>query len=640
MISREWGTFRQGYLRISLLVNWMPSRNTKPRYNNQINPKSRIEMFTYNKPDNLVELFEEAVTRFSENNLFGIKNDDSSALNWMTYKEAGRRVDCVRGGLTRLGVGQGDTVGFIGNNRPEWALTAFATYGLGARYVPMYEAELLDVWKYIMGDSEVKVLVVSTPEIFKAVQGLVDELPILEKVIVIDSKGENSLAELEKSGEENPTQSFRPSPNDLAGLIYTSGTTGAPKGVLLSHGNLTSNAQAGYHLFPELDENARSISILPWAHSFGQTAELYNYLLFGGSIGFMESVATLAQDLQLIKPTFLIAVPRVFNKIYDGIQAKMEDTGGLVKKLFLAALEAARKKQELAEVNKSSLLVNLKFTILNKLVFSKIREQFGGCVNGSLSGSATMNVEIANFFIYVGIPVFDCYGLSETSPAVTMNTRENCRLGSVGRCVEFVRVEIDQSVVEEGANDGEIIVHGPNIMQGYHNKPQETEAVMTVDGGFRTGDRGRLDSDGYLYITGRLKEQYKLENGKYVFPATLEEEIKLLPHVANAMIYGDGRKFNICLVVPDYIVLEKFAREHNLPSDPKELVLSEEVNRLIADEITQFLEGKYGRYEIPKRLKLLVDDFTLENGMLTQTMKLKRRVVTDTYKNDIEALYG
>ncbi len=597
-------------------------------------------MFTYNKPDNLVELFEESITRFSENNLFGIKNDDGTELKWMTYKEAGYRVDNLRGGLAQLGIGKGDTVGFISNNRPEWALTAFATYGLGARYVPMYEAELLDVWKYIIGDSEVKVLVVSKPAIYEQVKGLVDELPILEKIIVIESEGEGNLEELEKAGANNPVSSVHPSPQDLAGLIYTSGTTGAPKGVLLSHGNLSSNAQAGYHLYPELNENSRSISILPWAHSYGQTAELFNYFQFGGSIGFMESVATLAQDMQLIKPTFIIAVPRVFNKIYDQIQAKMNDTGGMVKKLFLAAVETARKKQELADANSSSLLVNLKFALLDKLVFSKIRAQFGGCLTGALTASATMNVEIANFFMGVGIPVFDCYGLSETSPAVSMNNRKNHRLGSVGKCVEHVRVEIDKSVVEEGAVDGEIIVHGPNVMQGYHKKPKETQEVMTADGGFRTGDRGRLDEDGFLYITGRIKEQYKLENGKYVFPASIEEDIKLLPHVANAMIYGDGRKFNICLVVPDFPVLEKFARENNLPNDPKELVLSKELNTLIADEITMFLEGKYGGYEIPKRFKLLIDDFALENGMLTQTMKLKRRTVIDTYKSDIEALYG
>jgi len=596
-------------------------------------------MYTYNKPDNLVALFEEAVVRFSENKLFGLKNEDGTALNWLTYKKVGAHTDSVRGGLAQLGVSKGDTVGFIGNNRPEWAYSAFATYGLGARFVPMYEAELPDVWKYIISDSDVKVLIVSKLVIYEQLKELIDELPELKKIIVVEGNGENSLMELEKTGEANPVKSIHPSPNDLAGLIYTSGTTGAPKGVLLSHGNFSSNAQAGFHVFPELNEDTRSISILPWAHSYGQSAELNNFFLFGGSIGFMESVATLSQDLQLIKPTFIIAVPRVFNKIYDQIQAKMNETGGMVKKLFLAAIETAKKKRELADKNQSSLLVNLKFAFLDKLVFSKIRAQFGGRLQGALTASATTNIEIASFFMNIGIPVFDCYGLSETSPAVSMNTRKSHRLGSVGKILENIRVEIDNSMLEEEADDGEIIVYGPNVMQGYHKKPKETKAVMTDDGGFRTGDRGRLDEDGYLYITGRIKEQYKLENGKYVFPVSIEEDIKLLPYVANAMIYGDGRKFNVCLVVPDFLVLEKFARENNLSTDPKELILSEKVKTLIIDEITMFLEGKYGGYEIPKRFQLLADDFALENGMLTQTMKLKRRVVIDTYKTDIDKLY-
>jgi long-chain acyl-CoA synthetase len=596
-------------------------------------------MFTYKKPDNLVELFEEAVTRFSGNPIFGIKSKDGQSLNWMTYKEVGNRVDHVRSGLAKLGVGKGDMVGFIGNNRPEWAIAAFAVYGLEGHYVPMYEAELPNVWKYIVSDSGVKVLVVSKKEIFEKVKNLVNEIPTLKSIVVIESEGDGSLAALEKIGKENPVKSVYPSPHDLAGLIYTSGTTGSPKGVLLTHGNLSSNAQAGYHFYPELDASSRSISILPWAHSYGQTAELLNYLQFGGSIGFMESVATLADDLQLIKPTFIIAVPRVFNKIYDGIHSTMNDTGGMVNKLFKAALDTAVKKRTLAETGKSSLVVNLKHAILDRLVFAKIRAKFGGCLKGALTASATMSKEIGYFFIDVGIPIFDCYGLSETSPAVTMNNRENHRLGSVGKCVEYVRVEIDSSVVEEGAEDGEIIVHGPNVMLGYHNKPEETKAALTEDGGFRTGDRGRVDKDGFLFITGRIKEQYKLENGKYVFPAAIEEDIKLLPHVANAIVYGDGKKFNVCLVVPDFLVLEKFAKEQGLPYDPEKLVLSKEVNTLIADEITMFLEGKYGGYEIPKRFKLLVDDFALENGMLTQTMKLKRRVVLDTYKSDIEGLY-
>lgn len=283
--------------------------------------------------------------------------------------------------------------------------------------------------------------------------------------------------------------------------------------------------------------------------------------------------------------------------------------------------------------------MNLKLALLDRLVFQKIRERFGGCLKGALTGSATMSPEIAHFFFDLGIPVYDCYGLSETSPACTMNCPAVFRLGSVGQPVERVKVVIDQSVVEEGADDGEIVIYGPNVMQGYHNKPQETKAVMTEDGGFRTGDRGRLDADGFLYVTGRIKEQYKLENGKYVFPEGIEEEIKLIPMVANAMVYGEGKPYNICLVYPDFSALKAYARKHRLSSDPKVLIALKEVQDFIKEAIVKQLEGKFRSYEIPKRFVWLHQDFTLENGMLTQTLKVRRSEVIRAYKKEIEEQY-
>ncbi len=249
-----------------------------------------------------------------------------------------------------------------------------------------------------------------------------------------------------------------------------------------------------------------------------------------------------------------------------------------------------------------------------------------------------MNVEIGHFFSDLGIPVYDCYGLTETTPAATMNGPLAHKPGSVGRPIEHVRVEIDK-MFSDGDEDGEIIIHGPNVMQGYHNKPEATKEVMTEDGGFRTGDRGRLDKDGYLFITGRIKEQYKLENGKYVFPASIEEEIKLHPLVENAMIHGEGQAFNVCVVVPDFNVLEKYTTEHDMPTDPKELVQNKEIREMISDEITKSLKGKFGGYEIPRKFIYLSENFTLDNGTLTQTMKLKRRVVLEQQKNQIADLY-
>ena len=593
------------------------------------------QRWEYYKPDNLVDLFESGVSRFSGNRLFGVKSSDGKSLNWITYGEIGKRVDNLRAGLATIGVTQGDTVGIIANNSPEWAIAAFASYGRGARFVPMYEAELEKIWKYILNDSTVKVLFVSKKSIYEKVKNFPSEIPTLEKITLIEGDGPGSMKALEEAGSKTPVPSFKPSPYDIAALIYTSGTTGDPKGVLLSHGNFVHTAWSGFIIYPELTQDSTSISILPWAHVYGQCAELYNWFQFGGSIGFMDRVETLIDDLALIRPTFIIAVPRIFNKIYMGLWAKMKEEGGLPEKLFLMGVNAAKRKRELEQQGKKDLVNDVKFFIANKIVFEKIRQKFGGRLKGALTGSATMNMEIAQFFFDIGIPVFDCYGLTETSPAATMNCSSAYRLGSVGKLLKRVEIVIDKSVVEPGATDGEIIIYGPNVMQGYHNKPEDTKAVMTDDGGFRTGDRGRLDADGYIYITGRIKEQYKLENGKYVFPTSLEEDIKLIPGVLNAMIYGEGKPYNICLVYPDYNILKKYAEGKGLPTDIAEMAANLEIKKYMEDEIASNLKGKYGGYEIPKKIVLLTEDFSLENGMLTQTMKLRRKVVIEKFKDDI-----
>ncbi|MBN2515692.1 MAG: long-chain fatty acid--CoA ligase [Deltaproteobacteria bacterium] len=595
-------------------------------------------MYQLEKPDNLVEFLENSVSRYPDNPLFGTKNSRGTN-DWITYKEVGERVDNLRGGLAQLGIGKDDAVGIIANNRVEWAVAAFATYGLGGRYIPMYEAELMQVWEYIIRDSSVKVLFVSKAEIYEKVKTFAKDIPTLEKIFMIEGDGENSMAELERQGSDHAVSAIHPAPDDIAGLIYTSGTTGEPKGVLLSHGNFTSNSHAGRKKYPEIARGGTTLAILPWAHSYGQTAELYTMIYLGGAIGFAESPQTIAHDLLLVRPTWLIAVPRVFNRIYDGLWAKMNEEGGPARKLFVMGVESARRKRELAQEGKSCFITNLKYTIADTIVFKKIREKLGGRLLGAMTGSATMNPDISQFFFDIGIPLYDCYGLTETSPAVAMNASYSYRLGSVGQAIEKIRIVIDKSLGDSEKDDGEIIVYGPNVMQGYHNKPEETAQVMTDDGGFRTGDRGRLDEDGFLYITGRIKEQYKLENGKFVFPASLEEDIRLIPSVENALVYGEGRPYNVCLVIPDFVVLEKFARENSLPADPDALVRQQEVQELINREIVQFLEGKYAHYEIPQKFILLSENFSLENGTLTQTMKLKRRVVLDKHKDLIESLY-
>ena len=596
-------------------------------------------MYQLVKPDNIVEILEKSVVKYSQRPFLGTKNKALQQYEWITFADFGKRVDNVRSGLSQLGIQKDEAVGIICNNSTDWAVCFFATSGLNARFVPMYEAELAQVWKYIINDAQIKVLFISKKEIYAKIKDILSSIPTLEKVIVMEGDGPDTLADLEKKGAAKFVKSIYPDSSSICILIYTSGTTGDPKGVLLSQANITSNAHAAMACFPEMNENDRALSILPWAHVFG-LAELVIYCHLGGSIGFAESATTIAADLGLVKPTMLTAVPRVFNKVYDGLWTKMNEEGGLAKTLFVMGVESGKKKRELAEQGKSSFVTNLKFKIADAIVFKKIREKLGGRLQGSMTGSAMMNPEIAHFFWDMGIPLYDAYGLTETSPGATMNRPSKYRIGTVGPAMGLGKIVIDKSVTGPDAPDGEIIIYGPNVMQGYHNKPEATKAVMTPDGGFRTGDRGRLDKDGFLYITGRLKEQFKLENGKYVFPVAIEEDIKLNHYIENAMIYGEGREFNVAIVIPDFAALDKWAGKNNLPKDHAELLKKDETRKFLENEIVNQLKATYGNYEIPRKFIFIEEPFSLENGMLTQTMKLKRRVVFDKYKDQIEKLYA
>jgi long-chain acyl-CoA synthetase len=448
------------------------------------------------------------------------------------------------------------------------------------------------------------------------------------------------MAALEKKGAAKPVTPKTPKAEDVAELIYTSGTTSNPKGVLLMHMNFTSNSHAGLKLYPELYENdVVTLTILPWAHTFGQSAELFAIIRLGGAMGLAESAKTIINDIVSVKPTFIVAVPTVFNRIYDGLWNKMNKDGGVARALFVMGVEAAKKKRELADKGQYDFITNLKFKFADKIVFKKIKERMGGRLIGAMTGSAAMNIEISKFFFDIGIPIYDCYGLTETSPGATMNGSLAYRLGSVGKAIDKVKIVIDNSVVEDGATDGEIIIYGPNVMKGYHNRPEDTKAALTPDGGFRTGDRGRLDKDGYLFITGRIKEQYKLENGKFCFPVSLEENICLASFVQQAVVYGMNRPYNICVVVPDFDVLLHYAKEKGLPADTNTLVARQDIIDMIGEAITNQLKGKFGGYEIPKKFLILPEVFSLDNGTLTQTMKLKRKVVLDRLMDQIEALY-
>ncbi|MBU1238926.1 long-chain fatty acid--CoA ligase [Myxococcota bacterium] len=595
-------------------------------------------MFTYEKPDNLVSSFENTRKTHPKNPFIG-KKDPTGEYRWETYDELGKRIDNLRAGLAGLGVVPEDTVGIISNNRSEWLITALAAYGRRASFVPMYELELEKLWHYIIKDARVKILIVSTKAIFEIVSPFLITVETLERIFVIDDDSPDSLAELEREGAKTPVPSLTPHPQEIASIVYTSGTTGDPKGVMLSHGNITSNSRAGWHLYPFLGPDSASISILPWAHSYGMTAELFCFMQFGGRIGIMESVATLGQDIETIRPTIIIGVPRVFNKIYEGLIKKMQDRGGMGKTLFFWGIENGIRCRTLKEGGRTPMLCALNHKMADAIVFSKVRKKFGGNVKACLTASAAIKPEVIEFFMALGLPLYEAYGLTETSPALAMNSPENYRIGSVGKPLEFVEIKIDKSVIDGNGEDGEILARGPNVMKGYLNKPEETAKVITVDGWVRTGDRGYLDEDNFLFITGRIKEQYKLVNGKYVFPASIEEAITHNPYITNAFVYGSGCNYNVALVVPDFETLAPLAIKKNISTVPQEMITHESIRSFLLRQIKKDLEGEFGHYEIPQKIVLAAEPFTMENGILTQTMKTKRRVILERYGKSILNLY-
>ncbi len=592
----------------------------------------------YLHPRNLVDLFEDSAKKWADRPAIGERNKASGRFEWITYRALAERVNNVRGGLAKLGLKKDEVVGVIVSNSVEWFVLENATHGLGGVFVPMYEKELEKVWKYIIKDSKIKYLFVRDQTIMNKVEDFPREIKSLKKVFVIHGEGENSLNSLEEKGRVVSKPPLKPHWNDTACVIYTSGTTGDPKGVMLTHGNLTHCSQSGYEIYPELNQDSVALSILPWAHSYAISAELHNFLQFGGSIGIMGSLDSLSKDFLDVRPTHLMCVPRVFNKIYNGIILTMNEEGGLKKKLFDATCAEA--------VRCRSGKKTLKMKILDKIVFAKIRARFGGRLIGSLTASAVMNTEISLFFKDLGVSVYDCYGLSETAPAITMNSpMHGNKIGSVGKILRDMHVKLDRTRVGHDSPDGEVVAYGAHVMKGYLNKPEQTAAIMVKDRwngfpGIRTGDLGRFDEDGFLYITGRFKDEYKLSNGKYVHPESIEIDMKLLPHVANAFVWGDGKEYNVAIVVPDF---ETIRKDHTTKQwarlTPDEIVTDESFREFVSNEIKAHLKKSFGGYEVPQKYMIVSEDFTLENGLLTQTMKVKRKEVEKRYGKDLEALY-
>ncbi len=558
------------------------------------------------------------------------------------HREVEGRVRNISCGLRELGVQPGDRVSILSETRLEWALCDYACLCARAADVPIYSTLPAGQAEYILQDAGAVAVFCSTADQLAKVQQVRAALPSLKHVIVFDPQlegdGAITLAELEAKGRgatgkypRFKEEALAVKPDDLATLIYTSGTTGQPKGVMLTHNNIWSNIEASLQVL-KVDESDSCLAWLPLSHILERMVD-YVFFHSGVTINYAESVDAVPQNLQEVRPTSVVAVPRLYEKVYARVLENALTGSALKRRLFLWA---KRTGEAWTAYRLSGLPVpvglQLKRAIADRLVFSKLRARTGGRVRLFLSGGAPLSAEIAKFFYGAGLPVIEGYGLTETSPVLTLTPLERPKFGFVGKPIPGVQIQI--------APDGEILAKGLNVMRGYYNLPDATREAIDADGWFHTGDIGEFDADGYLKITDRKKDLLKTAGGKYIAPQPIENTVKLNKFVANAVVLGDQRKFPIILVVPNFDALERWARERSLSyASRAQLIALPDVQAKLEREVLGGLRD-LAKFEMPKQVVLIEQDFTIESGELTPTLKVKRRAVEKNYKSLIDRVYA
>ncbi|OGD22295.1 MAG: hypothetical protein A2W03_09410 [Candidatus Aminicenantes bacterium RBG_16_63_16] len=568
------------------------------------------------------------------------------------YKKEGRyeslSTDEVRDTVTRislglrdLGIRREDKVILLAENGPWWTMTDYAVICQGAISVPIYTSLVPEQIKYIINDSDAKVVIVSDRNLWDKVAQVKSDLPKVEHFVSFEAAppapGVLPLAGIEKRGAEiaaeNPSLFLKTAqsvqPDDVASIIYTSGTTDVPKGVKLTHANFVSNVETLASII-EFGPSDIDLSFLPLSHVLERLV-MFAFLSRGTTMAFAESVETVAANLVEVRPTIMVSVPRLFEKIYTRVMDTILSGSVLKKKIFYWALGVGRECGA-RRLRGQPLTPGLKrrLGLAHKLVFSKILEKTGGRVRFFVSGGAPLAKDIAEFFHALGLVVLEGYGLTETSPVIAVNTFSNLRFGTVGKPIPGVDVKI--------AADGEIIVRGPNVMMGYYKKPEETREVLG-DGWLHTGDIGYLDVDGFLVITDRKKDLIVTSGGKNVAPQPIENLVKQSPYILNAVVLGSRRKFVSALIVPNFEKLEEYAKGRNIPYvNRRDLVQNEAVQRFLEAEVDRATPN-LAPYEKVKKIALLERDFEIEKGEITPTLKVKRNIVEEKFKDVIDSLY-
>jgi long-chain acyl-CoA synthetase len=552
------------------------------------------------------------------------------------------RVRRLAKALEGLGIERGDRIALMSENGPHWPTVDFAVLCSGAVLVPIYPTLLPEQAAYIANDCGARVVFAETTSHLQGLLSHADELPQVRHYVLI--KGEapagdarvTTLADLlaqvtsvDVAAFEQKARSVQP--DDLATFVYTSGTTGQPKGVMLTHRNIASNVAAAMEVL-DLPGRFTALSFLPLSHSFERTVD-YAYFNQGCTIAYAESVATVAQNLQEVKPQVFVSVPRVYEKVLSRVQESVASAPPIRQKIFAWAVSVGREALPWRLKRQSPPgLLGLKLGIADKLVFGKIRERLGGKFEFALSGGAPLSRDVAEFFWGAGIPIFEGYGLSETAPVLTVNTPDHVKMGTVGPAVPGVTLRI--------AEDGEILAKGPNIMQGYWNLPEATAEVIDADGWFHTGDIGEIDAEGFLRITDRKKELIINAYGKNVAPAPIENALKASRFIGQAVVIGDRRKFLSALLVPDFEALKPWAEKQGIGTgDTSSLLRDAKVRALFSQEVDT-VNARLASFEKIVAWELLPNEFTLETGELTPTQKVKRRVINQKYGDTIERLYA
>ena len=594
-------------------------------------------------PRTLNELFFGSLDRFGTRPVV-LRAKRGGAWRDIGYTEVTDTVRCLAAGLRELGVAAGSNVAILSENRPEWAFVDFACLTARCADVPIYPTLPAGQISYILRDSGAVAIFVSSKAQLEKILSIrqPDVTPALRHIIAMDddatgpgvmpfadlvARGRAALAKYPRWREE----ALEASPDDLATLIYTSGTTGDPKGVMLTHGNLTSNVIGGLQ-YLDLRTEDSCLSFLPLSHVFERMAGHYCMWQSGAVITYAQSVDTVSADLVEVRPTVVLSVPRLYEKIYAKV-VEGAAASPLKKRIFEWCRAAGEAWAELVLAGQPvPFALGVKKALADKLVFSKLVARTGGRLRYFVSGGAPLSAEIAKFFFAAGLPIFEGYGLTETSPVITVNSRTHVKLGAVGRPIPGVEVTI--------AADGEILTRGPHVMKGYYNKPQATAEAIDAAGWFHTGDIGLIDGDGFLRITDRKKDIIVTAGGKNIAPQPIEGRVKTNKFVLNAVMIGDKRKFPILLVVPNLDALREWAAsEGRTYPDDAALVASRESVEKIEREVKKSLRD-LAQFEMPKKVVLIQNDFSIESGELTPTLKVKRRVVEKNYTAAIEAAYA